>query len=215
MAPMTSSRKPGAGKIVIISSPSGGGKTTICRELLNAERREQGWRFSISHTTRPPRVGEKDGREYHFVDDATFDRMIEQGFFAEHFQVHEFKYGTPRRPLDEVREHGGVMVLDVDVNGAKALKQEFPDAITIFILPPSIAALRERLQQRGTETTEQMEMRFENALREMRTFQSYGFEYVVVNKDLTVAVEEVLSVVIAHHCRLEHFPPEQLKNIVS
>lgn len=205
----------GPGKIVIISSPSGGGKTTICRALLRPERLESGWRFSVSYTTRPPRTGELNGREYYFVTDREFDALTARGFFAEHFQVHKFKYGTPRGPLDEIRQDGGVMVLDVDVNGAKALKQEFPDAITIFILPPSIEALRERLNSRGTETSEQLEVRFDNAIREMNSFRDFGFDYVVVNRDLSIAVEEVESVIIAHHCRIEHFPPEQLKEILS
>lgn len=205
----------GPGKIVIISSPSGGGKTTICRALLRPERRESGWRFSVSYTTRPPRSSELNGREYYFVTDQEFDALTARGFFAEHFQVHKFKYGTPRGPLDQVRREGGVMVLDVDVNGAKALKQEFPDAITIFILPPSIDALRERLNARGTESPEQLSVRFQNAIREMNSFRDFGFDYVVVNRELSVAVEEVESVIIAHHCRIEYFPPEQLKKILS
>ncbi len=203
------------GKIVIISSPSGGGKTTICRELLSPERLASGWRFSVSYTTRPPRAGEQNGREYHFVTDAEFDSLAGRDFFAEHFQVHRFKYGTPRPPLDDVRRHGGVMVLDVDVNGARALKREFPDAITVFILPPSVQALRERLSLRGTETPDQLAVRFDNAIREMSSFRDYGFDYVVVNRDVSVAVREVESVIIAHHCRIENFPPEQLKKILS
>jgi guanylate kinase len=212
---MQQSYEPGTGKIVIISSPSGGGKTTICRELLTDDRTASGWRFSVSYTTRPARAGEVNGREYHFVTDDHFDSLAARGFFAEHFRVHRFKYGTPRGPLEDVRRDGGVMVLDVDVNGAQALKREFPDAITIFILPPSIKALRDRLSRRGTETPDQLEVRYENAIREMTSFRDCGFDYVVVNNDLNTAVQEVECVIIAHHCRIEHFPPEQLRKILS
>jgi len=211
----SSPQAPGPGKIVIISSPSGGGKTTICRELLSAERRAEGWRVSISYTTRAMRQGEEDGREYYFVSDEEFDHLVGENFFAEHFKVHQYKYGTPRAPLEEVVREGGVMVLDVDVNGAKRLREEFPRAITIFILPPSVTALRERLQQRGTETDQQLRVRFETARQEMAHFAAFGFQYVVVNEELTKAVREVLAIIEAHHCRIENIPEEQLRNILS
>ena len=133
-----SKRRPG--KIVIVSSPSGGGKTTICRKLMSPARRRKGWRFSISYTTRDPRVGERNGREYHFVTNEEFDRLTSQGFFAEHFKVHLYKYGTPRKPLEQVLRQGGVMLLDVDVKGARRIKREFPEVISIFVLPPARTA---------------------------------------------------------------------------
>lgn len=205
----------GAGKIVIISSPSGGGKTTICQELLSAERRAEGWKFSISYTTRAMRQGEENGREYFFVSDEKFDELVAQDFFAEHFKVHMYKYGTPRGPLEAVVHDGGVMVLDVDVNGAKRLREEFPHAITIFIMPPSVSALRDRLKQRGTETEEQLRVRFETARQEMAHFAAFGFQYVVVNDELTKAVREVLAIIEAHHCRIENIPEEQLRDLLS
>jgi guanylate kinase len=168
--------------------------------------------FSISHTTRKRRVGERNGRAYHFVSDAQFDRLARSDYFAEHFQVHLYKYGTPREPLERVRRNGGVILLDVDVNGARKLRKEYPDAVSIFILPPSV---RKRLRQRGTETPEQLKIRFENARREMKTFRSFGFDYVVVNKELEVAVRQVLSIIEAHDCRLEHMTAEQLKKITG
>lgn len=219
---MSSSRVPenrsaggGPGQIVIISSPSGGGKTTICRELLSPERQARGWRFSISYTTRAMRQGEANGREYFFVSDTEFDALVAEDFFAEHFQVHMYKYGTPRRPLEEVVVSGGVAILDVDVNGARRLQEEYPHAVTIFVLPPSVAALRERLKARGTESDEQLRVRFETALKEMSSFRAFGFQYVVVNNTLSVAVREVLAIVEAHKCRVENFPEEQLRNILS
>jgi guanylate kinase len=205
----------GTGQIVIISSPSGGGKTTICRELLSPERTAAGWRFSISYTTRGMRQGEVNGREYFFVSDAEFDDLRARDFFAEHFRVHMYKYGTPRQPLEDVVRSGGVMILDVDVNGAQRLQAEYPHAVTIFILPPSVRALRERLTKRGTESEDQLRVRYETALKEMSSFRAFGFQYVVVNNTLSVAVQEVLAIVEAHKCRVENFPEEQLRNILS
>jgi guanylate kinase len=203
------------GRIVIISSPSGGGKTSICRLLLSPARKRRGWRFSISYTTRAPRRGERNGREYFFVSEEEFARLVHRGFFAEHFKVHLYRYGTPRHPIEVVRRRGGVMLFDVDVQGAKRLKREYPDAISVFILPPSQAELRRRLKRRGTETAEQVKLRLANALRETRTFARFGFDYVVVNSDLSRAVNTVLSIVEAHGCRVDQTDPEQLKRITG
>lgn len=161
------------------------------------------------------RPGEKNGREYHFVDGYTFERMAERDEFAEHFQVHQYNYGTPRAPLERVRRRGGVMVLDVDVKGARRLKEEYPDAISIFILPPSTGALRKRLTRRGTETKEQLEVRFKNARDEMRTFRDYGFDYVVINKELGLAVRQVLAIIEAHPCRVEQLNKELLQKLAG
>ncbi len=206
------------GKIVIISSPSGGGKTSICRKLLSRGRKQDGWRFSVSYTTRNPRVGERNGREYHFVSSEEFDRLTANGEFVEYFQVHLYKYGTPRKPLEQVLKDGGVMLLDVDVKGAAKIRREFPEAISIFILPPSIEALRQRLTLRGTETQEQLNVRFENAVEEMQRGVKQtknGFEYVVVNEDLGKAVQQVLDIIGAHDCRIENLDQEQLKRITG
>lgn len=207
------SRQPG--QIVIISSPSGGGKTSICRKLLSPTRKKDGWTFSISYTTRKPRPNEKNGREYFFVNDREFDRNVAENFFAEHFKVHLYKYGTPRKPIEEVRRKGGVMIFDVDVQGAKRLRKEYPDAISIFILPPSRAELRRRLSHRGTENREQLKVRLDTALEEMRTFRTYKFDYVVVNKELGKAVRQVLGIIEAHPCRVDRVDPEQLKKITG
>jgi len=168
-------------------------------------------RFSISYTTRQRRPGERNGREYYFINDNEFQRLVAAGFFAEHFKVHLYHYGTPRGPLQQAPGKGGVMLLDVDIQGALRLKKEYPDAITIFILPPSIAALKERLRKRGTETSDQLAVRFHNARKEMRLYRR--FEYVVVNKELGEAVSQVLSIVEAHHCRTDKLNPEQMKRI--
>ena len=199
-----------SGRVVIISSPSGGGKTSICRHLLNAHK---SWQFSISYTTRPMRSGEIDGREYYFVDTETFEKMDEAGNFAEHFQVHLYRYGTPRQPLDDIIKHGGVMLLDVDVQGAAKLKREYPGSMTVFILPPSLHDLRERLKARGTETPEQLEVRFRNAADEMKLWRE--FDYVVINDDLSTAVNEVESIVTSDRCRTDRIDPEQIENIIG
>lgn len=200
------------GKVVIISSPSGGGKSSICNELIRRNR-DRGWRFSISYTTRAKRGDEVDGREYYFVSQEEFDRLARQDFFAEHCKVHLYQYGTPRGPLESVLNEGGVMLLDIDVQGAEKIKAAYPQAITIFILPPSVAALRRRLSTRGTETPEQLQVRYENATREMKLWKN--FEYAVINDDLQVAVSEVESAIIAHHCRTDKRAAEQIENIIG
>ena len=201
------------GKIVIISSPSGGGKTSICRRLLSPSRKKNGWKFSISYTTRRKRRGERHGREYFFVDDNTFSKMFARNAFAEHFKVHLYQYGTPRDTIDRTLKGGGVLLLDVDYQGALKLKKDYPEAITIFILPPSIAALKRRLKTRGTETREQLKVRFENSKKEMRQFRQ--FEYVVINDDLDEAVKQVLSIINCHFCRSEKLRQEQIRKIVG
>ena len=202
-------RKPGT--IVVISSPSGGGKTSICRKLLTPARKRNGWQFSISYTTRKKRPGERNGREYHFVTDAEFKKLMKADSFAEHFKVHLYRYGTPRKPMEKVLRDGGVMILDVDVQGAVRLKKEFPQAVTIFVLPPSIDILRKRLIKRGTETMEQRRVRFENATKEIKLYKR--FEYSVINQDLNTAVKEVLSIINSHHCRTENIKPEQISKL--
>lgn len=204
-----------SGRIVIISSPSGGGKTSICRGLLTADRREQGWEFSISYTTRAHREGELNGREYHFVDDTEFEKLVAEDFFAEHFKVHRYSYGTPRKPLERVRDNGGVMLLDVDIQGAQRLKREYPDAISIFVLPPSVVELRKRLQARGTETEEQLKVRFENATREMSDFWDHNFDYVVINSELSVAIEQVMAIIIADSTRVDRVDRSAIERITG
>lgn len=206
-------RKLNEGKIIIISSPSGGGKTSICRRLLSPSRKKKGWRFSISYTTRDRRPGERNGREYFFVSDRKFMEMTRKGSFAESFRVHLYRYGTPSAPLDKVVKSGGVMLLDIDVQGARMLQKKFPNAITIFILPPSVKALRQRLRQRGTETKEQLRVRFENSREEMKLYKK--FDYVVINRELKAATEEVVAIINSAHCRTDKINAEQIATLIS
>lgn len=171
------------GKIVIISSPSGGGKTTICRELI---RKNKSWRFSVSYTTREKRKGEIHGRQYYFVDRQEFTKLRKKDYFAESARVHLYYYGTPRKQLEQVVRKGGVMILDVDVKGAASIKKKYPEALSIFIRPPSIRELKKRLKRRGTETKEQLEVRLQNAIKENEKYNR--FDYIIVNKDINEAV---------------------------
>lgn len=166
----------------------------------------------MSYTTREKRPGERNGREYFFVTEGRFKKLVNADFFAEHFKVHLYHYGTPRGPMEQAVRRGGVMILDVDVQGALRLKKVYPEAMTIFILPPSVKELRRRLIRRGTETLEQRRVRFENARKEMKLYRR--FEYCVINDDLDTAVKEVLSIINCHHCRSELIRPEQIKKLL-
>jgi guanylate kinase len=200
------------GKIIIVSSPSGGGKTSICQRLLKKHRRDK-WQFSISFTTRKRRKNEKNGREYWFVDHADFMRNRDRGRYAEWCQVHRFYYGTPRQPLEDVLYGGGVMLLDVDVKGAMKLKRVYPSAATIFILPPSQAELKRRLKKRGTEDDKHFKIRQKRAISEMKLYRR--FEYTVINRDLDTAVSEVEMIVESLHCRKSNLDLEQIDRIVG
>jgi guanylate kinase len=176
-------RSSAKGKIVIICSPSGGGKTTICNRLLACNR---DWTFSVSYTTRVIREGETDGVQYVFVSVDRFQRLRQKGFFAETAKVHQHFYGTPKKPLDTTMKRGGVILLDIDVQGAATLRKKYPDALSIFVLPPSKAELKRRLKRRGTETKAQLKLRLTNAIKEMEQYPR--FDYVIINKDINEAV---------------------------
>jgi guanylate kinase len=198
------------GKIIIISSPSGGGKTSICRGLLG---RNKDWRFSVSATTRPKRKNERDGREYLFMDYAEFRRHVKKDYFAEWCQVHRFYYGTPRKQLEETLYKGGVLLLDVDVKGAFKLKKAYPQAATVFVLPPNKTELRKRLKRRGTEDDKHFKIRQKRALSEMKLYRK--FEYTIINKNLNTAVKEVEMIIKSLHCRKNNLDLEQINRIVG
>jgi len=198
------------GKIIIISSPSGGGKTSICKKLL---KRHKDWKFSISVTTRKKRRGERDGREYWFADHADFLKRREAGEFAEWCKVHSYLYGTPKAPMEKILYSGGVMLLDVDVKGAKKLKKIYKEAATIFILPPSKTELKGRLKKRGTEDDKHFKIRQSRALSEMKLFRQ--FEYTVINRELDTAVNEVDMIIKSLHCRKNNLDLEQINRIVG
>ncbi|MSR63552.1 MAG: guanylate kinase [Planctomycetes bacterium] len=173
------------GTMLVVSGPSGCGKSTICKRLVLDARVE----FSVSATTRAPRAGEVDGREYHFLDKARFRAEIEHGAFIEWAEVHGNLYGTPRAPMEAALAAGRVFLLEIDVQGGKQLKALGLPGIYLFIAPPDMHSLRTRLERRGTDTPEVIERRMAKAGEEMRALDQY--DHVVVNHELERAVAEV------------------------
>ena len=188
---------------LILSAPSGGGKTTIARALL-ARRQDLG--YSVSCTTRAPRPGEVSGRDYYFMSRAEFLAEREQGAFAESAEVHGNLYGTRRAEVERVLSAGRHVVMDIDVQGAVQFVRAFPQSVTIFILPPSGEVLLDRLRSRKTESPAQLAARLQSALQELQQVGEY--EYVVVNDDLERAVASVGSIVDA-----EVVSRERVKNL--
>lgn len=177
--------------LLIISSPSGAGKTTLTRDLLE---RFSELTFSVSHTTRAPRQGEVDGRDYHFTERPAFEALVAEGRFAEWAEVHGNLYGTARSEVERCRAEGkrGI-VFDIDYQGARQIKAAWESAVGIFVLPPSMPELRARLQRRASDDEATIDRRYNNARREI---ENYGlFDYVIVNDDLALAKEQMASVV--------------------
>ncbi|UKL14121.1 guanylate kinase [Dissulfurimicrobium hydrothermale] len=184
------------GDIFVISAPSGAGKTTLCRRLLADDKRLC---FSISHTTRRPRPGEIDGRDYFFVSRERFEAIEKDGGFLEWAEVHGNLYGTSRSQVFERLKEGADVLLDVDVQGARQIRRTFPDAVFIFILPPSWRELERRLYARGSEDSEWLELRLKNAAVELDAVTEY--EFSVVNNELETALEELKAIILARRCR--------------
>ena len=183
--------------LLIISSPSGAGKTTLTRDLL-AHFPEL--MFSVSHTTRRPRPNEVEGRDYHFTSQEAFERLAAEGGFAEWAQVHGNLYGTALSEIRRCKELGKTgIVFDIDYQGARQIKARCPDAVGVFVLPPSMEALRERLRTRAADDEDTIERRFRNAKREI---EHYGlFDYVIVNDDLERAKVRLRSIMLAEQAR--------------
>ena len=185
---------PARGDLFIVSSPSGGGKTTLIRRLLD-DPPGAPLHFSVSHTTRPMRRGEQEGREYHFVSVEAFGRMVQSGELLEHNEVHGHIYGTSRAEVLPHLAAGEDVVLDIDVQGARDVRRAYPEAVTIFIVPSSPAELERRLRSRGLDGEEAIRKRLINAAREIQEAQD--FQYVIINDDLERATLEIQSVVRA------------------
>ena len=178
--------------LIVIAAPSGGGKSTV---LARVFAEVQGLLFSVSHTTRPPRKGEEDGREYFFVNPERFRSLVAQHAFLEWAEVHGNLYGTTRGELDRARALSRDLVLDIDVQGAEQVVKTHPGALTIFIRPPSLEVLKKRLKGRGTDSAESLAVRIRNA--EIELARAGEFQHVVVNDDLDTAVNEVKSIIAA------------------
>jgi len=186
----TKNRPASTGRLFIISAPSGAGKSTICRSLRD---RLPDLRYSISTTTRPPRPGEKNGVDYHFTDIATFKAGITADRWAEWAEVHGNYYGTSAVFIARERAAGRDVLLDIDVQGAAQLRRNYPDAVTIFIMPPSAAVLRQRLERRGTDTPDVIEERITNACQEMA--QRSAYQHIIVNDNLEDAVQALVAII--------------------
>jgi len=186
------------GILFIISSPSGGGKGTLIREVLRTVPRIG---YSVSFTTRQIRDGEEDGVHYNFVSHRDFENLIEQGEFLEYAKVHGNYYGTSKTQVEREISAGRDIILEIDVQGADLVRAKAPDAVGIFILPPSFEVLRERLIARQTESDAELKLRLKNSRDEVREYAK--FDYVIINDQVEKAVNELQSVIYGERCKLE------------
>jgi guanylate kinase len=185
------------GDLFVISAPSGTGKTTLVKQLLE---RLPDLDFSVSYTTRPQRRGETEGVDYHFVDKATFEQMTRDNEFLEWATVHGESYGTSARLVDQSLAQGHDVLLDIDTQGAASIRRLRRDATLIFILPPSFDALRQRLQGRGLDGATEVDRRLRNARQEMEKYRDY--DYLIVNDSVDQALARLEAVVLAHRSRV-------------
>jgi guanylate kinase len=184
--------------LLVLSSPSGAGKTTLTRRI---QKDFPDLRFSVSHTTRPPRPNEVDGRDYHFVDRKAFEQKVDLGAFLEWAEVHGNLYGTGTSEIDRARKEPGCagMIFDIDYQGARQIRAKQPDVVSVFILPPSMDELLRRLRGRASETEDVVQRRFEVSRREI---EHYGFfDYLVVNDVLDEAFDRLRGVILAERCK--------------
>ncbi len=188
-------RRPGV--VFIVSAPSGAGKTTLTRKVLGIYPEMS---LSVSCTTRAPRAGETPGKDYRFVSEAVFRRMLAAGDFAEWAEVHGSLYGTPRRVLERQLRGGRDVLLDIDVQGARQIKEHFASAVAIFVLPPSLDELRRRLAGRGTDARKTIEQRWRKAQHEIQEIQ--GYDYFIINRDVDEAVKRLAAIIEAERLKV-------------
>ena len=181
------------GTLFIVSAPSGAGKTSLVRALLDATASLQ---VSVSHTTRAPRAGEIDGRDYHFVSPAGFERMVEAGEFLESAEVFGNYYGTSQAEVEKRLDAGGDVLLEIDWQGAAQVRRRLPDAVSVFVLPPSRSALRDRLTGRGQDSPEVIRQRLSAAVGEMAHYAEA--DYLVINDDFAAALDDLRAIVRCH-----------------
>jgi guanylate kinase len=190
------------GSLFIVSAPSGAGKTSLCQKLTTVV---PNIRHSVSYTTRSPRNGEVNDRDYTFVSETEFLGMAEHGDFAEWARVHGNLYGTSKKRLDELRKAGTDVILDIDTQGAGKIRTHYEDGVYIFILPPSMDALRERLEKRMSNSREEIDLRMKRASEEIKDYKSY--DYVIVNSDFGEALDELKAIVLAENDRTNKIDP--------
>jgi len=187
---------PSRGTLFVVSSPSGGGKGTIIRHVLDVV---DNLSYSVSYTTRAPRQSEVDGREYFFVSRETFDEMVAAGEFLESACVHGYFYGTSKKQIIEQTAAGADIILEVDVQGAASVRKLLMDSVSVFILPPSYEVLRRRLIARGTDPPEELEVRLRNAPEELKQYSA--FDYVIINDEIDRASAQLASIIYAERAR--------------
>jgi guanylate kinase len=194
-----SSEKPERGLLLVVSSPSGAGKTTLCRRLVSEFPEIV---FSVSYTTRPKRRGEEDGVDYCFVEDATFQKMVDNGEFAEWAEVHNHRYGTTVAAVKQALDGGRHVLFDIDYQGGRQIKAKFEkEAVLVFVLPPSLAVLEERLRKRATDSEEVIERRLRKAHDELKQYGLYQF--LIVNDELPRAYDRLRAIYLAALCGLD------------
>ncbi|WP_295157661.1 guanylate kinase [Selenomonas sp. AE3005] len=186
------------GLLIVVSGPSGTGKGTVCSELLT---QAQDLAYSISATTRQPRAGEVEGKNYYFMDKADFEQKIADGGFLEYANVYGNYYGTPLAKIEERLAAGEDILLEIDTQGALNVMKKCPDGLFIFLVPPSLAELERRIRGRGSETAESLAKRMGSAKKEIEDGRKYG--YVVVNDTVKKAVSRIMAIRTAEHCRVE------------
>ncbi len=184
------------GLVFVISAPSGTGKTTLVRRVME---RVKGLRFSVSYTTRSPRANEREGEDYYFVSPAIFQKMIEKGEFLEWAEVLGNRYGTAVSGIERLASKGIDLILDIDTQGAKKVMEKVEQAVLIYILPPSLETLRERLVKRGLDSPEMIEFRLASARGDME--EAHWYQYVIVNERIEDAIEKLKAIIIAERCR--------------
>jgi len=189
-----------SGKLFVVTAPSGAGKTSLIEAVM---RDDPTLKISVSYTTRPPREGEQNGVDYHFVDRATFEAMERRGEFLESAEVHGNRYGTSRKWIADARGRGLDIILEIDWQGARQVRKAFPEAVSVFVLPPSpaLAELERRLRKRGQDNEEVIARRLANAREEMA--HAAEFEYVIINKDFEEAKRDLSAIVRASRLSAE------------
>ena len=200
------------GLFIVVSAPSGAGKSSICQRFMQACPEIK---FSVSYTSRPPRPNEVNGKDYYFISREEFQERIDQGEFVEWVENYGHLYGSSRKTMEEFLHDGQDLLLDIEPRGAKKIKQKFKGGIYVFVLPPSRSELLKRLEKRGYETDEVIQKRFEQAESELKEISWY--DYVIFNKDLETAVNQLISIYVAEKCkrsRLQNEIKEFIKKII-